>query len=333
MSLTPRTFIEAIYSGVDISRDVSGDLVSMTYTDNESSKSDDVSLTLRNDHGKWSGPWMPIEGDKLTLTIIKQTAEGVKRLPCGVCTIDEIKTVGKPSVLEINAASVPINTTIRRQQKSRAWENVKLSEIATDIAATGGIELLYLIDNDPEFDRRDQRDETDLQFLQRVCDDYGFKVKVTDSQLVTYDPVAMENLPPVKTYKLFNENVLSYDFTSQAHDIYKTIIVEYSDPQTGKLNEYTYQVPDVERGGEFKITQRCETIAEAEKLAKATAHRKNRRKISGTLSVVGDTDLSSGLTIRLVGFGNFDGVYYITKAEHTVGGGYVTSVEINRVDE
>lgn len=333
MSLAPRTFVEVIYSGTDITREVSDDLIVMTYTDNETGKSDDVSLTLKDNDGKWSNEWLPIEGDKLTLTIITESDAGVKRLPCGVCTIDEIKFAGKPSTLEINAASVPINTTIRRQKKSKAWENVRLSEIAADVSKNGGLDLLYLIESDPEFIRRDQRDETDLQFLQRVCDDVGFKVKVTDSQLVVYDPVAQENLPPVKTYRLNQDNVLSYDFTSQAHDVYKVIIVEYSDPQTGEFNDFTYQVPDIERGGEYKVTQRCESIAEAEKLAKATAHAKNRRKVTGTLSVIGDTDLSSGLTIRLEGFGGFDGVYYITKSTHAVGSGYVTNLEMNRVDD
>lgn len=330
MSLAPRTHVEVIYEGVDISRDVSTDLVAMTYTDNEGGKSDDISLTLKNNHGRWSGPWLPVEGDQITVTIIKETDKGVERLRCGVCTIDELRYAGKPSTLEINAVSVPIDKTIRRQKKSRAWENVRLSEIAGDVAGTGDLELLYLIENDPLYERKDQRDESDLQFLQRICDDNGFNLKVTDAQLVIYDPVKREQEPPVKTFYQHSSNVLSYEFETQAHDICKTVIVEYSDPKTGELNEFTYNVPGIEQGETYKITQRTESIAEAERLAVAKANEKNRRKVKGTLTVVGETDILSGVNIQLLEFGGFDGVYYVNKAEHNVGSGYVVSLEINR---
>lgn len=331
MSLAPRTHVEVIYSGTNITKFIEADLISFTYTDNDGGKSDDVSIKLKNDHGRWSNEWFPIKGDTITTAILIETDDGVRRLSCGVCSIDEIKLSGPTSELEINAVSVPINTNIRRLKKSRAWENVRLSEIAADVAENGGLDLLYLTDIDPQFDRRDQREETDLQFLQRQCDDLDFKLKVTDSQLVVYNPEELEKEPAVATIERFEENVISYDFTTQAHDLVKTVVVEYSDPKTGNYNQFVYDVPGIERGSRHKITQRTESIAEAERLAKATARKMNSKEVTGSLSLIGDIKYLSGVNIELVNFGVFDGIYSVIKTEHNVGSGHVVTLELSKV--
>src|SRR5690606_25054093 len=51
-----RTWVELQYNGAMITHDIAPDLLGFTYTDNEPGKADDISITLKNDHGKWSGP-------------------------------------------------------------------------------------------------------------------------------------------------------------------------------------------------------------------------------------------------------------------------------------
>lgn len=338
-SLAPRTHVKVVYEGVDISKDVSKDLLSISYVDNDGGKADDISLVLKNDHGLWSGPWKPTKGDSISATIITEDDSGVKRLNCGTCQIDKLKLAGHPSTFEIGGVSVPSVTTIRRTQKSRAWENVRLSEICADIAKNGELELVFQpnpegapFDNrDPLYDRRDQRDESDLAFLNRLCTDEGFSLKVTDQQLVVYDQEIMSYQGPVFTFVLGTDWVLSYDFEEGLIETYKKAVVEYNDPSEGVLNKLEYEDPSIERGQTVKIVRRTESIEEAERIAKAELKKRNRKKVTCNLTVVGRTDLVSGSTVYLSGFGAFDGKYYVQKSEHRVQNGYTVSLELTFV--
>jgi phage protein D len=331
MSIAARTYLEITYNGVDISRDISNDLVSFQFTDNESGKADDISIGLKDDDGLWSGAWTPGQGDTIEATIVTENDDqGVLRLALGKFTIDEFTSSGTPSVFEIAAVSVPIDGSIRREIKSRAWEDYKLSGIADDIARNGGIEMLFLASPDPVYDRRDQHDETDLQFLNRLCEDEAFALKVTDRQLIVYNSAQQENYPPVATIYKRTGDVLGYSFKAQSHSVYKAVTVRYKDQDTGKVNEYRYESESAEGNREFKVYQRAKNIAEAERLAKAALRQKNRKGTEATLKMRGSVDLVTGVPVELVGFGYFDGVYLIKKATHTVGNGYEVDLELTR---
>lgn len=339
MSLAPRTHVQVVYAGVDITKDISKDLLSLSYTDNEGGTADDISIRLKNNHGLWSGAWFPQEGDAIEATIITENDTGVKRLPCGRCEIDEIELSGAPSILEIKGVAVPLNNTIRRKKKSRAWENVRLSEIASDIAGAGSMDLLFqpnpggapISTPDPLYDRRDQRDESDLQFLARLCSDEGLSLKISANQLIVYDVSIMEQQQASVIFELGKSNVLNYSFKTQAHNVYKTAVVQYNDPDTGDLNQFTYTDPAITEGQELKVVKRATSIEEAERIGFKALQKKNRLKVTGTLVVVGRTDLVSGIGIEIIGFGKFDGKYYVNKSEHTVGTGYTVSMDINKV--
>ena len=341
MSLAPRTHVKVIYEGVDISRDVSKDLLSLSYVDNEGGKADDIRLKLKNNHGYWSDPWLPAKGDTVTVFIITESDQGVKELNCGSCQIDTIRFSGPPSIVDLSGMSVPFNTTIRRTKKSRAWESVRLSEIASDIAEAGGVELVFQPNpagadeqnTNPIYDRRDQREEADLAFLKRLCDDEGFSLKLTDRQLVIYDQSIMEFQPPSVHFELGENNILSFEFETQASDIYKKAIVQYKDPAEGVVNTFEYIDPAIQSGQELRIVRRTESPEEAERIAKAELKKKNRLETTAKLSVVGRVDLVSGVTVTLGGFGKFSGKYYVQKSEHKVENGYTTTMDLSFVGD
>lgn len=334
MSLTDRTSIEVIYSGTDITKDISNDLVSFTYTDNESGKADDISISLKDDDDLWAGPWLPTEGDTIECTIItKNDRQGTLRLACGRFTIDELNSSGPPSLFEIAAVSVPIDTGIRKQIRSKSWEEVKLSGIVSSIASEAGLEMLFLASPDPLYDRRDQTDETDLQFINRMCEDEAFALKVTDRQIVVYDTLTQEKEPPIAIINKRGGEVINYRFTGQAYDVFKEVIVEYSDPTTGQLNQYTYTDPNISSTQSFKVVQRAANIAEAERIAKAALRKKNRYKTSGSMTVRGKIDYVTGLTIEINGFGKYDGIYLIEKTTHKVGSGYEVTLDFTQKQE
>ena len=97
---------------------------------------------------------------------------------------------------------------------------------------------------------------------------------------------------------------------------------------------YTYVDPDVEDNGqEYQVKKRATSISEAQRIAKATLRKLNLRKMTGSLSLVGDTSLVAGVVINLKGFGSFDGAFIIESASHSVStSGYVTSLSVRRVN-
>lgn len=328
-----RTKLDIVYAGTNITREVSSDLLSFTYTDNEGGKSDDISITLKNDHRKWDGAWLPARGDKITAAIIQEGRGAGFNLPCGSFTVDEIEASGPPSVVTIKGISIPSESDIFRRKSSRAWENVRLSEIVQDIANTGQLVTRFLAAADPLFDRRDQRDETDMTFLKRLCDAESYAVKCTDEQLVIFSPEEQGKEPPVLTIIYGADRVKSWRFTAQNHDVYYKCTVEYMNPKDGKLKKYTFTQEGMTEGKTKKLVERAANLADAERRAKSALFEANRNEVTGSLALVGDTRLVAGATVNISGFGRFDGKYYIKTATHTVSSGYNTTIELSNTRE
>lgn len=57
-----RAVIRLTFSGVDISADINKHLLSLTYTDNEEDKTDDLQLSLDDREGVWLGKWLNTPG-------------------------------------------------------------------------------------------------------------------------------------------------------------------------------------------------------------------------------------------------------------------------------
>lgn len=136
-----RTVIRLTFEGVDISADINRNLLSMTYTDNEEDKTDDLQLSLDDREGVWLGNWLNTpsasKGAEISAVIVQKNweSDGKDRvLDCGVFEIDTVDGSGPPAKATIKAGSIPYSSTIRTQKKTKAWENYTLSGIANEIA-------------------------------------------------------------------------------------------------------------------------------------------------------------------------------------------------------
>ena len=325
-----RTEVQIYYEGVDISAELSGYLESMEYTDNASGKVDDLTLRLDNSDGVWSGDWMPGKTDRMRATIVQvEDGRAVARLYCGEFQVDEIECSGWPLVAALRAASVPVNTAVRREKKSCAWEAVQLSGIAAEVAELAGLALVYDVAADTQYDRVDQRDESDLAFLQRLCKDAQLTLKVTDRQIIVFDEAEYDAKAPVAT--ITPADIDAFGFKTQAHDVYKACKITYFDPQDKQLKEYTYTAPGIRAGHTLVHRMRVGSIAEAERLAQKMLRDKNKHETTAAVSMRGNTGLVAGVNVALAGFGNFDGKYAVTAAKHVVENGYTTALELRRV--
>ena len=284
-----------------------------------------------------------------------------------------MRASGSPRICEIRAVSVPLKAPIRRRLVSKAWEKYTLKRIASEIAKKAEISLIFETEEDPEYDRLDQKDESDLAFLTRLCRDAGFSLKVTDDTIVIFDQTRFEKMDPICTLELGKADILSWDFQNEQSETYKSCVVSWRDikkkirksvggynidlekPSTNPpakynidlekidssnarknpaVNTYVYIDPDADDNGqEYKLKKRVTSRAEAERLAKATLRKLNLRKLTGSMTLVGDTRLVAGVVVEVRGFGSFDGRFFVESATHSVSGsGYTTSINVRRVN-
>lgn len=326
-----RTRIDITYKGVNISKDIASDLIAFSYTDNESGTPDDIDIKLKNEHGRWNDDWMPTLGDKIIASIIQEGRGAVKPLACGTFTLDQFDISGgsSGSTVSMKGVSVPSEKSIRRTQKSRGWEMVKLSEIAADIASNGSLKLTYATAIDPLYDRKDQTNISDLQFLKKLCDEEALNVKITNDQIVIFDPQEMDGKDPVKTIIIGEDEVISWQFSTQNHDTYSESTVEYSNPKTGKKESYTEKSDKIKDGKPLKTVTRASSPADAQRKAKAKLYDANRKEVTGTIVIMGSPIIRAGDVVVVFGIGKFDGKYKVNKASHTIAGGFISSLELN----
>ena len=105
-----RTAVRLTFAGVDISTDINKHLLSLTYTDNEEDKTDDLQLSLDDREGVWLGNWLNTpgasKGVEISAVIVQKNWEsnGKDRvLDCGVFEIDTVDGSGPPAKATIKA--------------------------------------------------------------------------------------------------------------------------------------------------------------------------------------------------------------------------------------
>lgn len=326
--------VKVLYNAKDISEDLAKYLKAVTYNDVMSGCADDVSLTLEDMTELWEGDWLPEKGATLTISLISQNwaadDEGEKQLDLGIFEIDEIEMTGVPHEVKIKAVSVPDNNTLRGVERNRSWEKTKLSVILRDVAVGAEMEPYYGVDDDPELDRAEQTEESDLAFLLRLCKDAGLALKITDGKIVVFDEAEYEQQEPIATIQREGSNIKSYQIRSKTRDIYKACRVKYANLKKGINIEYTF-TPDASKTGKvLQVNEQVESIAAAEKLAKKKLREKNCEETTIGLTLMGSFDLLAGNTVTLKGFHAVDGKYIITKGSHSIGGGYGLSVDLRR---
>lgn len=328
-----RTWIKCLYNNKDISADIAKYLKSFSFTDNMSGTVDDVSLSLRDPANLWKTDWLPDRGATLNLSILPQwhgAQEAPIELPLGLFEIDELSYSGAPEVLEIKAVSVPDNTEIRGVEKSRAWDGVYLSVVAKDIANDAGMELFFS-GLDYYQKRVEQTQQSDLEFLLKLCNDHGLALKISNNQLVIFNENDYENKPTVGNLIKTAGAISHYSIKAKTRDIYAACHVKYkSASNKNNAVEYTFSLPN-KLGKTLEVNEQVETIAEAEVLAKKKLREKNKDEQTVSMTVLGDAVYCAGNCFNLAGFGKFDDKYILTKATHHVdNGGYSCDLDMHK---
>ncbi len=226
-----QTIVSVRIDEKDASEQVAKDLLSFAYTDKETDEAEDVTITLKDETGKWRKNWAPKMNATLKCDIV--TLEPRDLLKCGKFHVDSRRVSGSPSVYELRATSIPPDNPIRRKAKERTWKKQTLKQIASTIASENSLTLLWDCAGDVGTEQREQADqkrESDLVFLQKLCKEEGANLKLTDSKLVIFDQKSYESKEPVCTIKREDNEVLRWEFSQELADAYKSVTVTYRDP-------------------------------------------------------------------------------------------------------
>ncbi|GAB7080838.1 phage late control D family protein [Megalodesulfovibrio paquesii] len=322
----------------DVSQDVAPYCLSVTYTDNAHGQADDLQLEFEDRDHAWAMGWMPDKGDRLRAAIQCRNwfADGDSlELACGSFTIDQIDLSGPPDVVRVRAVSAAVDTPLRREAKSRAWEHASLKTVAGDLATEHGLALHYEGD-ECAFVRLDQRQESDLALIKRVAERQGLTVKVCEDRLVIRSAKEADAQPPSLAIARGVTAVSRFQFSTQSSETYGDASCDYWEPEEKALKSAgcapERAETDKQVGHTLKINTRVESQAEAERVAANELRQANQKEWTGSLDLMGDPRLYAGLVVQVQGWGRFDGAWMVETATHTLNrsAGYTTSISIRK---
>jgi phage protein D len=252
-------------------------------------------------------------------------------LKSGTFELDSVTAQGPPATVTIKGTGLAFSSAISQTKKSKAWEKYCLSGIAREVAAAGGTSCMYEAAGDPYYARVEQDRQSDIAFLQQLCQDAGLSLKCTDGKLVLFDQAAYEAKAAILTIKK-GSGYLDYKLKSGTADTkYDACHVSYRDPATGTLIEGTAYADDYDTDSadnqQLEITAKVTDAGEAQALAAMRLKLHNKFQKTVVFQFPGNIRLLAGQTVYLEGWGGWSGKYMISQARHAISAdGYTTRI-------
>lgn len=321
--------VTVLYNGKDITETITDYIEGFQYVDYASGAADTVALRLNNKSGKWSGSWIPVEGDYVE-TIIKLTdweKEGDNRkFNCGYFLIDDLSFSGPPSTASIGGIATPIDTDFKGTKKSKTWKKTTVKGILSEIAGNAGIGLFFSGQDYP-VDELEQSDQEDSSFAFNLCSSYNLAMKLYNRKIVVFDSVEYEKKDTLLT--LNREETESWSVKKGMTCAYDGVSISYTDSKKNQTLAYKFMLQEGSRI--LKLNETAESLQDAEVKAKAKLLEHNRQCQTMNVKVRGDTKYISSKCIEMTGFGKLDGKYYIDSVIHekNAGGGYFCTLNMH----
>lgn len=270
---------------------------------------------------------------------VNQNSDGKDiMLNCGSFELDEVEMKGPPQTVTLRGTALPYGSALRKTKYTRAWENTTLYGIAKTIGASAGYSVMYLTTKQIRYTRKQQTHQTYIVFLQKLCRAAGLSLKITSSTLVIFDQREYEAKAETRTITRGDGTYSSYNFkTSLTDTSYSSCHVIWT-TSAGATIEYTFTPSGFKKDKDNMLEVSGEPVStktEAKNLAIAKLREANKGETTGSFSMPGDVSLCAGLTVKVQGFGDYDGKYIIEEAKHHVskGSGYTTSIQLRQAME
>jgi len=311
------------YNGTSLTADIDPFITSLSFTDNFTGSADDISINLVDKDNLWIGNWMPEKGAAIQAVLVIPPGWGNKstiKRNLGYYEIDESSGGGPPTSVSLKATSIPQESSIKGEKKSRSWEKTTLKKVLTDVAKKNGLGIYYDAADNPSFDRLDQEYESDGAFLYRLCNENGLALKLANKKVYAIDEEQLESEDFVTTIKRTDQLIKKWSFKDTLNGSYKSCKVTYTDTQKKKTFNKTFTPSRPPKTGRVLIVnEEVDSDAAAYRLAKKKLRDANKEATTVTITMAGIINLYAGQNVKLSGFSKLDGKYIITSISGKTG--------------
>lgn len=211
----------------------------------------------------------------------------------------------------INAISCK---TTSKTKRSRILTDVTLHQIINDVAKNNGLSVLLYDVNNYTYKSICQLNETDLQFLNRVCLREGYSIKVDNGKLIVFNDYSLENNYEPLTLK---KSDVSESYFTRVENGYTSITVSCYNLENKSRISYTAIDHEVD-GGTENIIENLSSIDEAERFSKGYLRSKNNMMLIGNIKISFNADISAGTTLNLTDFEDYNGRYIVYEVRHDI---------------
>ena len=319
--------VQLTYNSYDVTEDFSPYLAEAVYTDYEEEQSDELTVVLIDNDGRFRGNWSLSKGAKLSCTMFSKTG----KLNCGTFTIDETEYSGDENgdICTVRAVAASVNKSVRTVTAA-GYQSTTLAALAREIGERQG----FTVSGDQGnimIDKITQAQETDLGFLRRVSRMYGYIFKITDNVLTF---IAREDLESADPLLIFNKSGLkSWSVTNTSYKQYCACTARYYDPKSKKLKTFTAKNSDSIYKDTLKLSAKYNS-QEAAKRAASIGLKNGSAEKTGRIDLKeAASNFIAGVNIELAeDFGIYNGIWHVTKSEHRISSeSYGVSGEIKQV--
>lgn len=207
--------------------------------------------------------------------------------------------------------------------------------IPTRSVRSGGV--LYTL----RIARSTQNNETDLAYLKRISEEFGFMFSIRGDQMIFSSIYDIEDGKPVLEIDK-TELIGSYDIKDKTSETYSNAVCKYHDSKNNKTVEYKVETVENSDKVAFARTVKSDTLyikskaeneQQAELKARAALHKANSHQQELNFSTQGNPLLVAGNNVDVTGFGVLSGKYHIIQSTHRfeTSSGYTTSIQSKRV--
>lgn len=216
-----------LYNNKNATHDIAKYMIDARFTDHLTGKADELDITLSDPERKWMDAWYPNKGATLKFSI---GYDDGNMLDCGTFEIDEITVNDSPNTVQIRALSAGVNTPLRTK-RHRAFDRKTLDQVIKQVADDLGYSVEGKIEPLPI--ERITQQETDLAFINRLANDYGYIVKIRDKRLIFSHAETLKMASSVTT--IDRQDVMrGWNIREQIRDVPKETSVTKHNPKRKK---------------------------------------------------------------------------------------------------
>lgn len=291
-------------------REISDNTVTLEVTFYEHGEWHDFNLEVEDRDGTFSRPETFQAGDHLRFWV--WFADRPDRTYMGEYTIDEIHNEAMPSRVRVTGLAADSVREDFRTLKTRGFEGMTLHGIAAQIAREHDL-TPDLKGQDIELLRKEQKEEHDLRFLNRLAEQFGYVFRIEGQTLIYWQRGIAEAQEPLSLEGLLKRRGFRY----KTFKTYRRARVRYEDPQKKQCIDVVVEDPHIKNNEELVSTERAESRQQAEEIAKARLKSANIRQVEAEIDCLGVPELKGGVNVIIAGEGAlFDGEYHVKEAAH-----------------